>query len=112
MLEINPRVSGASCLSAAASGIDAFEASYRIAASQWHRRPHRLPRDRASIQAGGEWAARLTRQIDEDRVELDWYRDRDIVVDGETSRSVIVGGAPDVVRSIAERLGVSAPFSS
>lgn len=112
VLEINPRVSGASCLSAAASGIDAFEASYRIAASQWHRRPHRLPRDRASIQAGGEWAARLARQIDEDRVELDWYRDRDIVVDGETSRSVIVGGAPDVVRLIAERLGVNAPFSS
>lgn len=59
---------------------------------------------------GGEWATRLALQIDEDSIELDWYRDRDIVVDGETSRSVIVGGDPDTIQTIAERLGVSAPF--
>ncbi|MET9711689.1 acetyl-CoA carboxylase biotin carboxylase subunit family protein [Nocardiopsis alba] len=112
VLEINPRVSGASCLSAAASGVDAFEASYRIAASQWHRRPRRVPRGGASIQAGGEWAARLVHRIHEDGLALDWYRDREIVVDGAASRSVIVGGAPDIVRSIFERLDVNGPFSS
>jgi hypothetical protein len=110
MLEVNPRVSGASCLSAAASGIDAYEATYRIARRQWSERLEQETAGGAAIQAGGDWVAFLKKVIDDAAQPIEWYRDGEINVDGITSPSAIVGGTAAVIEHLAERLKLMPPW--
>ncbi len=109
VLEINPRVSGASCLSAAASGLDAFYASYEIANSRWSERSVKMCGSGAAIQAGGTWATRVEEQIRELGVEVEWFRDQKIVVDGVASRSVIIGATLGDVEAIVSAVGQALP---
>lgn len=109
VLEINPRVSGASCLSAAASGLDAFYATYEIAKSRWNKRHLRMPSASAAIQAGGTWATRVEEQIHALNIKVDWFRDENIVVDGVASRNVIIGAGSTDVETIVSALGKELP---
>lgn len=106
VLEINPRVSGASCLTAAASGVDAFDASYRIAVGRWSDRPKRSGTHRAALQAGGAWAAHLACLLDRSDCVIERYRDEGITVDGLVSRSIIIGAETRVIEELVQFLGI------
>lgn len=108
ILEINPRVSGASALSAAATGVSAFEETYRIARSQWGTRTRNTRPVGAAVQAGGEWAERLEHVVRENRIPVQWYRDTHLGVDGRGTRSILVGGDTDAVQSVVSALNLVA----
>lgn len=105
VLEINPRISGISVLSSAATGVNSFEAVYRIAMGEWDEHAA-APAQGAAIQAGGESADRLARLAGPDVAVL---RDRTIVVDGAESRSVVVSGALTQVEALLGEMDVRPP---
>jgi biotin carboxylase len=110
-LEINPRVSGVSCLSAAASGVNSFEAVYRVAKGQWAGCTF-TGGDGAAVQAGGAWADKLEHAVHQLNDHVDLYRDTTITVDGFESRSIIVGGSPESIEALLEALRIVAPWGT
>jgi biotin carboxylase len=113
VLEINPRVSGVSCLSAAASGLNAFEATYLISTSRWaHQSSSAGLSQGAAVQAGGREADKILAALTTVRHSIHIYRNNEIVVDGERSRSVIIGGRAHDIELFLVDLGVRLPLAS
>ncbi|MGM3175177.1 ATP-grasp domain-containing protein [Dickeya lacustris] len=92
-LEINPRISGISCLSSAASGVNSFEATYLISSNQWggHIFENRKS-NFSAIQIGGTHVEKYISLLESNN-DLKIVRNNIISVDGNESRNVIVSGA-------------------
>ncbi len=100
-LEINPRISGISCLSSAASGINSFEALYLIASGEWCKT--RLSKDfikNGAVQIGGQLADDFSPLLKTEGTKITLFRDEIIHVDGVSSRNIIAGGHPETILKI------------
>lgn len=107
-LEINPRISGISCLSSAASGINSFEALYLISSAQWNKNSM-LDNfiNNSAIQVGGMLANEISPILLDERENITVYRDEIIHVDGKASRNIIAGGRYDVIERILKSIDSS-----
>ncbi|WJV68324.1 ATP-grasp domain-containing protein [Pectobacteriaceae bacterium CE70] len=107
-LEINPRISGISCLGSAASGLNSFEALYHISLAQWNIDSFREEfKNNTAIQIGGGLADKLSLLLNDDVGNITVYRDDVINVDGKTSRNIIAGGNNDAIERMFKSLDIS-----
>ncbi|MCL8400789.1 hypothetical protein [Escherichia coli] len=97
-LEINPRISGISCLSSAASSINSFEALYLIASGEWCK-PRVLDDfiKNGAVQIGGQLADDFAPLLKAEGSKITLFRDDIINVDGVSSRNIIAGGCPETI---------------
>ena len=100
-LEINPRISGISCLSSAASGINSFEALYLIANGEWCKtRMSKNFINNGAVQIGGQLADDFSPILNAEGEKITIFRDEIIHVDGVSSRNIIAGGCPETILNI------------
>ncbi len=103
-LEINPRISGISCLSSAASGINSFEALYLISSGEWNKNLVASNiSNNSALQIGGRLADEIAPELF-DKKDLIIYRDEVIHVDGNPSRNIIVAGNHNMIKNIFKSL--------
>lgn len=108
-LEINPRISGISCLSSAASGINSFEALYLIASGEWCKT--RVSEDfikNGAVQIGGQLADDFSPLLKAEGAKITLFRDEIIYVDGASSRNIIAGGRPETIQKILKSINHAA----
>lgn len=114
-LEINPRISGISCLSSAASGVNSFEATYLISAKKWSEQALPDGCSNAAVQIGGAFADKYLPLLREQEPSLSIYRDNMISVDGHPSHSIIAGGGCSLICRFLQAInfnGIDALFTA
>jgi len=111
VLEINPRISEISCLSAAASGVNAFREVFEVATGHWSERFLRLAEGNRqwAIQAGGLQAERLEAERHRLSGGVRVKRAGWITVDGARSRSLICSGDRRSMEELCGKVGTDVP---
>lgn len=102
LLGINPRISGISCLSSAASGVNSFESTYLISSGQWQAPLPYQSRQGAALQLGGKYADEISSVIRDEGNNVTVYRDNIITVDGKDSRNMIAGGTISSIENVLQ----------